>query len=124
MGEICTGETIKIKAVEAAGGSCCIALGDGQKVYAQIAEAFLENRRVELSFAEVGDLTPVFLNAAVGQLYGSFPEEFIRRNLVFTDIGPGDEIILRRVSERAKCYFENADHYRKVVREVMGGEDE
>lgn len=60
----------------------------------------------------------------MGQLYGSFLEEFIRRNLVFTDISPEDELILKRVLERAKCYFENADHYRKVVREVMGGEDE
>ncbi len=99
-------------------------MGDGQKVYGRIAEAFLENRKVELSFAEAGDLTPAFLNAAVGQLYGSFLEEFIRRNLIFTDISPEDELILKRVLERAKCYFENADHYRKAVREVMGGEDE
>ncbi|WP_440955060.1 STAS-like domain-containing protein [Methanosarcina sp. Mfa9] len=118
------GGTIKIRAIEAAGGNCCVALGDGQNIYARISEAFLENRKVELSFAEAGDLTPAFLNAAVGQLYGSFSEEFIRSNLVFTDIGPDDEIILRRVLERAKCYFENADHYRKAVREVMGGEDE
>lgn len=64
------------------------------------------------------------MNAAVGQLYGSFPEEFIKKNLVFKDISPEDELILKRVSRRAKCYFENADNYRKAVREVMGGEDE
>lgn len=57
-------------------------------------------------------------------MYGSFPKEFIRDNLAFTDIDAEDEIILKRVLERAKCYFENADHYRKAVREVMGGEDE
>ncbi|MDQ1251048.1 MAG: hypothetical protein QG646_117 [Euryarchaeota archaeon] len=85
--------------------------------------AFRENRKVELSFAEISDITPTFLNSAVGQLYGTFPAEFIESNLIFTNIPKEDEIILKRVIERAKTYSQYASSCRKALREVLGGED-
>jgi hypothetical protein len=92
-------------------------------VHDRIAEAFRKNRKVELSFEETDDLTPAFLNAAVGQLYGSFSEEFVKNNLSFADIYPEDEAILKRIVERAKGYFEHADSYQQAFRDVTGGDD-
>lgn len=101
-----TEEKVKIRIIETAGSNYCVAACDGQKVHDRIADAFRKNRKVELSFAETDELTPAFLNAAVGQLYGTFPFELIEKNLSFTDHDPEDEFVLKRVMERAKGYFE------------------
>lgn len=118
-----TEEKVKIRVIEAAGSNCCVAACDGQKVHDRIADAFRNNRKIELSFAETDEITPAFLNAAVGQLYGTFPVELIENNLSFTDHDPEDEVALKRVMERAKSYFEHAYSCRKAFRDVIGGED-
>lgn len=122
MGKAMEGK-VKIRIIETAGINCCVAACDGQKVHDRIADAFRENRKVELSFAETDELTPAFLNSAVGQLYGTFQAELIEKSLSFTDLEPEDEIVLKRVMERAKGYFEHAYSCRKALRDVIGGED-
>jgi hypothetical protein len=118
-----TEERVKIKIIETAENNFCVAACDGQKIHDRIADAFRKNRKVELSFAEIDELTPAFLNAAVGQLYGTFPAKLIEENLSFTDLDPEDEVIVKRVMERAKGYFEHAYSCRKALRDVTGGED-
>jgi len=120
---ILTEERVKINIFETAGENCCVAACDGQKVYDIITAALCENKKIELSFADVNELTPAFLNSAIGQLYGRFPAEQIESNLLFTDIFEEDEIILKRVIERAKTYFEHAYTCRKALKDVLGGED-
>ena len=70
---ILTEERVKINVFETAGENCCVAACDGQKVYEIIKAALCENKKIELSFAYVNELTPTFLNSAIGQLYGCFP---------------------------------------------------
>jgi hypothetical protein len=120
---IFTGERVKIIVIEIVGASCCVAACDGQKVHDRIAAALCENKKVELSFEGASELTPAFLNSAVGQLYGDFPEELIESSLLFTEISQEDESILKRVIERAKTYFEHAYSCRKALRDVLGDED-
>ena len=122
MGKV-TEERVKVRIIETAGSNCCVAACDGQKVHDRIADDFRKNRKVELSFAETDELTPAFLNAAVGQLYGTFPAELIEKTLSFTDLDPEDEAVIKRVMERAKSYFEHAYSCRKALRDVIGGED-
>ena len=59
----------------------------------------------------------------MGQLYGTFQAEIIEKILSFTDLDHEDEIVLKRVMERAKVYFEHAYSCRKALRDVIGGED-
>lgn len=120
---ILTEERVKINVFETAGENCCVAACDGQKVYEIIKAALCENKKIELSFAYVNELTPTFLNSAIGQLYGCFPAEQIESNLLFMDISEEDDIILKRVIERAKTYFEHAYTCRKALKDVLGGED-
>jgi hypothetical protein len=120
---ILTKELTKIIVTEIVGTDCCVAACDGQKVHDRIAAAFSESKKVEISFAGTNDITPAFFNSAVGQLYGSFPIEFIESSVFFTDIPKEDEIILKRVIERAKTYFENTNYCRKALSDVLGGED-
>ncbi|HWQ48017.1 MAG TPA: STAS-like domain-containing protein [Methanosarcina sp.] len=120
---ILTEERVKINVFETAGENCCVAACDGQKVYDIITAALCENKKIEISFADVNELTPAFLNSAIGQLYGCFPAEQIDNSLSFKGISEEDEVILKRVIERAKTYFEHAYTCRKALKDVLGGED-
>ena len=56
-------------------------------------------------------MTAAFLNAAIGQLYGTLGEEKIRSLLKVKDVEPVDLALLKRVIDNAKLYF-------KVLREL------
>ncbi|MDD3043723.1 MAG: STAS-like domain-containing protein [Methanosarcinaceae archaeon] len=100
-----------------------MASGDGQRVFKKITETFHTNKKVELSFLDVTDLTAAFLNAAIVQLYGKFSEEFIRQNLAVAELEKEDRIIIKRVVERARNYFNNPVPYRQAVRDVIEDDD-
>jgi hypothetical protein len=80
---------------------------DGEKVYQQIQFALKEERSAILSFFNIKTLTPTFLNAAIGQVYGEFSEEQIQTNLQVSEIELGDLFLLKRVVNTAKSYFKN-----------------
>jgi hypothetical protein len=120
---ILTEELTKIIVIEIIGTGCCVAACDGQKIHDKIAASFSERRKVEISFTGTSDITPAFLNSVVGRLYETFPIKLIESSLFFTDISEEDEIILKRVLERAKTYSKNAYSCRKALSDVLGGED-
>ncbi|MBM4046893.1 MAG: DUF4325 domain-containing protein [Planctomycetes bacterium] len=111
---------IGLSMFEIVGSPLCVASDDGQKVYERIAAALKEGRSVTLSFLNVTGLTSAFLNAAIGQLYGSFTEEQIRSMLKVEDIQTDDLALLKRVVETAKQYFRNPKRFERVVREALG----
>lgn len=106
------------------GGGLCVSSEDGQKVHDRIVPLLREGRRVVLSFDGVETLISAFLNAAVGQLYGEFPEQTIRELLSVRDITPDDLGILKRVVENAKRYFANKTTYDAAWKEVLGDDEE
>jgi len=57
------------------GSPVCVSADDGQTVHDKIAPLLRDNRKVVVSFERVETLISAFLNAAIGQLYGEFPEE-------------------------------------------------
>ena len=118
-------ESIKISMFEIVGSPLCVASSDGQKVYDRIADALKANRSVVLSFHNVTTLTSAFLNAAIGQLYGSFKEEKIRSLLkVEEKMEPDDLALLKRVVENAKLYFEDPQRFDQAAREILEDEDD
>ena len=112
----------KISVYEVVGSPLCVASDDGQKVHDRLAVALKKARRVLLSFHNISTMTSAFLNAAIGQLYGTFTEEQIRSFLRIEDIEPEDAALLKRVVETAKLYFKDPKRFDHVVRETR--EDE
>ena len=112
-------QNLTLSIFEIAGGPSCVASDDGQKVYDRIAAALKEGRSVTVSFADVMSLTPTFLNAAIGQLYGSFTEKQIRSMLKVQDAQPNDLALLKRVVETAKQYFRNPQRFQQAAREAL-----
>ncbi len=118
-------EEIKISIFEVVGRHLCVASSDGQKVYDRLNAALKANRIVSLSFYNVTTLTSAFLNAAIGQLYGTFNEAQIRAQLKVEDMEQDDLALLKRVVDNAKLYFKNPERFDKVVEETQGnGDDE
>ena len=117
-------EAIRISIFEVVGSSLCVASGDGQKVYERLNAALEADRDVVLSFDHVTALTSAFLNAAVGQLYGTFHEDRIRSLLKVEDAEQDDLALLKRVVDNAKLYFKNTKRYDQAVEETQENEDE
>ena len=111
---------LAISVFEVVGSSLCVASGDGQKVYDRLAAALREGHNVALSFHNVTTLTSAFLNAAIGQLYGTFNEEQIRALLKVQDMQPEDLALLKRVVETAKQYFKDPHKFEQAMQETLG----
>lgn len=109
-----------ISLFEIVGSPLCVASNDGQKIYDCLAAALKEGRGVALSFHNVTTLTPAFLNAAIGQLYGTFSEEDIRSLLKVRDMPSDDLALLKRVVETAKQYFKDPQKFDQAVRDTRG----
>lgn len=114
---------LKLSIFEIVGSPYCVASGDGQRVHDRLASALREGYRVTLSFHNVSIVTSAFLNAAIGQLYGTFTEDKIRESLEVSDMAPDDMALLRRVVETAKQYFADPLIFTQAIRDELEDED-
>lgn len=113
-------DEIIINVVKVVGDSICVTDEDGKKVYDVIVDALHNGKKVKISFNGVTDLTSAFLNNAIGKLYGNFDEAYIKSKISVTDISKNDVVILKRVVDRAKSFFDDPKHYIRVANEVLG----
>jgi len=111
---------MKVSVFEIVGSTLCIASNDGQKVFERIQAALKKDRIVILSFLSISTLTSAFLNTAIGQLYGSFSEDQIRKQLKVQDMHPEDKALLKRVVDTAKQYFKDPNAFTEIIKEVQG----
>ena len=114
---------MKISVYEVVGSSLCVASDDGQKVHDRLAAILGAGHGVVLSFHNVSTMTSAFLNAAIGQLYGTFSEERIRSLLKVEEMEPEDAALLKRVVETAKLYFKDPQRFDQAVRETLEDEN-
>ena len=112
---------IEISLFEVVGSPLCVASEDGQKVYERLEFGLKSGHRVVISFRNVTALTSAFLNAAIGQLYGTFDREQIRSRLTVKEIAQDDLELLKRVIETAKQYFRDPKKFNQAVQNVLEG---
>ncbi len=115
-------ESIKVSVFGIVGSPLCVASSDGQEVYERLNAAFEANRKVTLSFHNVTALTSAFLNAAIGQLYGTFSEDKIHASLEMENMEKDDEDLLERVVENAKQYFKDPERFNQAIRDTLNDE--
>ena len=116
--------SITLKIFEIVGSEYCVAADDGQKVYDQIALALDKGLKVRISFQNVERLTSAFLNVAIGQLYGKYPEDMLRAHLSAVEIEPDDRALLKRVTDTAKLYFKDPARFDQIRKQVMGDDED
>lgn len=115
---------LEFSVFEIVGSQLCVASSDGQKVHDRLAAALKEGRSVTLSFHNVTTLTSAFLNAAIGQLYGTFSEKQIRSFLKVQDMQSDDLVLLKRVVGTAKQYFKDPQKFDQAIRDTLGDKND
>lgn len=116
-------KSIIIKVADLIGSPLCISAEDGQKVFDKVEGFLKDGRNVIISFDRVTMLISLFLNVAIGQLYGSFSEEEIRTKLRVEGLSGDDMELLKRVVDNAKRYYANPQQYDAAWQDE-GDEDE
>lgn len=116
-------EPIIVRVFDIVGGPLGVSAEDGQRVHDKIAPLLRDGQKVVLSFEQVETLISAFLNAAIGQLYGEFPEERIRELLSVRDLDADDAAVLKRVVENAKAYFKAPKKFDQAWKEEVGDEE-
>ncbi len=111
-------ETKRLSVLDEMGSSLCVASDDGHALYGRLVCALDAGRRTVLSFRGVNTLTPAFLSAAIGQLYGRFEEEHVRTLFSVEDLSPDDQALLNRSIDTAKLYYRNEVAFAQAIREV------
>ena len=114
----------RMSVYEVVGSPLCVASNDGQMVNDRLSLALTQAQGVVLSFHNVSTITSAFLNVAIGQLYGTFTEEQIRSRLRVEDIDPQDALLLKRVVETAKMYFQDSNMFDHALRDDHEDDDD
>jgi hypothetical protein len=118
-----TTQEIIVRAFDVIGSPLGVSSDDGQKVHDKMAPLLREGRKVSLSFERIETIISAFLNAAIGQLYGEFPEDKIRELFGVRDMSSEDLALLKRVVDNAKLYFKNRAQFDKAWQEELGREE-
>jgi hypothetical protein len=114
-------KAFKINIYEVIGGNAAVSSDDGQIIFERIDKAFKQNYLVILDFNNVDLVVSTFMNACIGQLYGFYPVDFIRKHLRVENLSDDDLIILSKVIERAKEYFADKKKFEDSANKAMYG---
>ncbi len=100
-----------VRVTDLIGGQVGISDDDGQRVYATIEPCIRKRSPIVVSFENITTLVPLFLNTAIGQLYGTYEESVINDNLIIEGMSRDDLALLEHVREHAKRYYANREGY-------------
>jgi len=116
---------IRITISTIVGGGICVAASDGQTVHRAVYEVISSGNRAEISFFGITRMTTAFLNAAVGQLYGEFDEETLRKHLAPpVDFEEWHLRRLKMVVDRAKAYFSDREAIEDIFDNIENDSDD
>ena len=115
---------ITLRVSDILGSPLCISAEDGQRIFDKLQPLLKEGRQIEVSFERITVLISLFLNAAIGQLYGSFSDDEIRSHIKVTGLDNDDMEMLRRVKENAQNYYARPEEYDRAWEAEEDEEDE
>ena len=104
-------DQIKIKVADLIGSQLCISAKDAQKLFGKVEQLMKDGKQITISFENVTMIISLFLNVAIGQLYGSFSEDLVRSQLKVEGLSSDDMELLKHVVDNAKKYYSNKESY-------------
>ncbi|WP_420576740.1 STAS-like domain-containing protein [Ekhidna sp.] len=104
---------------EIIGGTKAISSEDGDLVFNKVKPLLEKGEAVSIDFENIELIVSTFLNASVGQLYGSFSSDYIKDHFSVLNMVDDDLRILQKVVTRAKQYFANRESFSSSVNEAM-----
>jgi hypothetical protein len=112
--------TVTIFVTEAIGDNYCIMCESGSKLYQMIAAAFIEGKKVILSFYNAEDITSAFLGETFTKLYTNFPTEKIESSLSIIDLSEDEMLDLDFIIQDVKDYLQDPQRFRTAIIQVLG----
>ena len=97
--------TIDIKVVDTIGGALCTSEEDGQIIFERICSILKNGDKVNINFRGACIIFTLFMNTAIGKLYGSFDEDNIKKLVKVEGLSPESKEFLRFVVDNAKRYY-------------------
>jgi hypothetical protein len=85
-----------------------------------IDKALMQSISVNLDFSNITLLTTAFLNSAIGQLYSKYKSNQLQEYLKLSNITDEDKLLLKKVTDRAKEYFQNRNNIDNIIKDVLG----
>lgn len=113
-----------IKVSDILNSNVAVSTEDGERVYKLIIESFNRHEQVHIDFNDLKLIISTFLNAAIGQLYGSHTTEFVQQHLVVVNMSQDDLGTLKLVTDRAKEYFSNKRGFENVAKKNLPNAEE
>lgn len=110
---------IEISIYSIVGNELCVDAEDGEAVFNVLKKALEQDNKVVISFLNVEMLTSAFLNVAIGRLYGHFDYDKIKSSISVKDISPDDKLLLKKVTDTAKAYYQNPQKIEKIESEIL-----
>lgn len=89
-------------------------------MYEQIVAAFKEGQNVILSFINIEETIPAFMDSAIAQLYKHFTEEKVQGSLRVVDINADGLEDIQNAVYWTKEYLKYPEKFKAVAREFLG----
>ncbi len=100
-------------------GIHCVSPDDGQRLFDRLHEALRVGKSVELDFAGVETVGPVFLNVAIGKLFGQSDAHVIEALLHWKNVTEVSERLLYLVIKNAKAHYQLSPEARVREGEIV-----
>mgnify|MGYP001563549770 CR=1 FL=1 len=84
----------------------CVSPDDGYKLFSRLCEALRAGKSVQLDFTGVETISTVFLNVAIGKLFGEFNSEHVERSLRWENAEEADDRLIKLVIRNAKAHYQ------------------
>ena len=91
----------------------CVTPDDGQRLFDRLQEALRVGKSVELDFGGVETIATVFLNVALGKLFGQFKAEVVERLVRWSNVADVDDRLMRLVIRNAKAHYKMSPEARE-----------
>src|SRR5207247_652796 len=112
-------EPLLISIHEITGCPYAVAVSDGDRVREKIVPALREGRQITLSFRGIELVVSAFLSAAIGQLYGDFPEAKVDLLVVVQELPPGTDTIVNSARAWAKAFYREPAAYERAIQKAL-----
>lgn len=99
-----------------------VAADEGERIYHLIVDLFSDYQTIVLDFSDIALLTTAYLNGAIGQLYKNYSSQELGKRLKLENVSQDDLILFKKVTNRAKEFYNNEETFGQTVQSVIDGE--
>ena len=94
----------------------------GEQIGEMISNNIKNGQKVIVDFDGITNILSLFLNPAIGDLYGKFEPDVIKENLQVKNVPEEYLDTLKNVIDRAKSYYAESEKRTAEINEVIGNE--